>query len=501
MFESSLRKFPDKDCIVIGIKKYTYAEVNDQVEKISKLIKISKAKKCLGIYSSGNIIAYAGILAALKCNLFYVPLNPKFPSLKNSLIIKEAKLEVLLIDENTVRSLDEMLLDNIESLIYLSHESVFLPSPVEIFSAYSLDKISEPPLVQPAANDIAYLLFTSGSTGTPKGVSITHSNVYAYIENILSIFPFTQYDRFSQTFDLTFDCSVHDMFVCYAVGGCLCVPSGNFYSPIKYIVDNQITAWFSVPTLGHLIVQNVGNKSLPSLKYSLFAGEPLSSFLAENWASVATNSTLNNIYGLTETTIGITNYEVNTEAIKELYGYISIGKVFSNNEYFLIGNDDKIVQGAGTGELCLTGSQVISSYYTAYNSKTDKFINKGDKLWFKTGDIVARDETGDLFFISRKDYQVKIRGYRVELEEINYLLKKEFKLISVISLGIKNNHGLYDSIVTFIETTNKFEQGEFLNYCKQNLPFYMVPSRFIFLKKIPLTVNGKADRLALLALI
>src|SRR5205807_2543220 len=151
---------------------------------------------------------------------------------------------------------------------------------------------------KPAAWDpssVAYVLFTSGSTGVPKGVTVRHSNVTWLIDTMVERYGIDENDRVSQTHELTFDVSVWDMFVTWERGGCLCCPSQKeLIAPGRFINHAALSVWFSVPSTA-ILMKRLGQLkpgSYPTLRLSLFAGEPLPVSVADAWLQAAPNSML-----------------------------------------------------------------------------------------------------------------------------------------------------------------------------------------------------------------
>jgi amino acid adenylation domain-containing protein len=510
-FENSLHKYPKSSCLVINDTYYTYADVASLVDRIALALTYSR-QPFVGVFSHRSLSAYAGILAALKTGKTFVPLNPKFPIARNQKIINLVYIDTLIIGEKCESKIPE-LVSQFENLRLIYPESKTSENPTkfkkhtQIFAEQLYNPIAE--TMAPPTDGFAYMLFTSGSTGTPKGIPITHSNVLSYLNYLTQRYSPTPEDRFSQTFDLTFDLSIHDMFLCWKSGSSLyCIPEKDLMAPAKFINTHQLSMWFSVPSLAQVMsrFRMLKPNAFPHLRYSLFCGEPLHETLAAKWQEAAPNSIVENIYGPTEATIGITHYtwQKNSKQNKTYNGIVSLGHCFSNQKYAIIDEIGKQVEPGKEGELCLSGSQVSAGYWQNPKKTSEQFIhtsfspNQENTNWYKTGDIVKEDEGKFLYYISRKDFQVKIRGHRIELDEVNNVISKFVQSELVVSVPHPICDGIAENIYTFISAPNKKSYSQIREHCKEHLPDYMIPAKVIYLDSFPLNSNKKIDRQQLL---
>ncbi len=358
--------------------------------------------------------------------------------------------------------------------------------------------------VEVAVDSIAYLLFTSGSTGEPKGVMVSHANVLHYLDYVVQRYGFTSNDRMSQTFDLTFDLSAHDMFVAWESGACLCCPTQKqLIKPGAFVNDARLTVWFSVPSTA-VFMRRFGVLKpgmYPGLRLSLFCGEALPVEIVRHWALAAPNSVIENIYGPTELTIACTAYRWdNTKSPDECeQGIVPIGLPFDGMRALIVDEQLREVEPGRDGQLLMTGPQLSLGYWQDGEKTRQAFVpvagNNG--IYYRTGDRVRRPAVNKpLVYLGRLDNQIKVLGHRVELGEVEAAVRQVSGLEGVVALGWPTTESGADGIEVFLET-DSFDTKALVSQLKGKLPVYMLPRNVLVLRRFPLNTNGKYDRKAL----
>ncbi|WP_249374471.1 AMP-binding protein [Streptomyces avermitilis] len=366
----------------------------------------------------------------------------------------------------------------------------------------------ELPDARTGPDDIAYIIFTSGSTGAPKGVPILHRNICAYLGQVAPRYDIEPGSRLSQSFELTFDGSVHDLFVAWAGGGTLVVPMrSQLLSPVKTINSLRLTHWFSVPSLISFASRlgTLEPGSLPTLRWSIFGGEPLTLAAAREWRAAAPDSRLEVLYGPTELTISCTAYRFPDDLAdwpKTPNGTAPIGTCYPFLDLLLLDADDRP---SDSGELYVRGPLRFPGYLDPANN-AGRFLTSAqhpateepltDRHWYRTGDRVAMRD-GHLVHLGRTDHQVKIRGHRIELGEIEAMLRQQPGVRDAIVLAVPASDG-EPELEAAVSGTGCVPDRLY-SALGDRLPPYMLPRRIAVLDQLPLNPNGKIDRRALLA--
>lgn len=511
-FMMSAEKFPDRPALDVDNSVYTYKELAQKSLKIAQAINnVSSDNPFVALLGYRSITAYTGIIGILASGKGYMPLNPYFPVERSLSIINLSNTKVLVVGKECEEAFRAILpkLDRPLTIIFPDtkidddllkgsfHSFVFLKESKG-------DANPEIPDVDP--DSIAYLLFTSGSTGIPKGVPVSHTNVKSFIDYICNRYGINEKDRFSQTADMNFDLSVLEIFPCWEKGACLCcLPKKSIMAPAKYIKDNGLTIWISVPSVGIFMTKMrlLKPNAFPTLRYCLFCGEPLLASSAENWQKAAPNAVVENLYGPTEATVAITTYKWDSNKSPAICrkGVVPIGWIFEGQKCCLIDHDFNVVQQGEIGELCLSGTQVTKGYFNNPEKTSYHYITLppfGDSLWYRTGDLALQDDEGCLHYIGRVDNQIKILGYRVELQEIDFVLRNASGSDLAVSVPLSNKDGSVEKIVGFICGGNTTSKEHIMDYCNRFLPNYMIPQDLFFIGSMPLNANGKIDRFELI---
>lgn len=513
-FVESAKRFSQRPALIVNDETISYEALARRASNIAKTIvdNESKPAEVASIFAYRSQTAYAGILGILSSGKGYVPLNPKFPIERTRRMLSLSKSNVIVVGKECLQNLKELLTIADERFTIIFPDVADIVDLAKDYPQHKFISASDMstgsdlpdvPLVDP--NSFAYILFTSGSTGIPKGVPVSQKSVVSYVKFISKNYSLSETDRFSQTFDLTFDLSVHDMFVCWENGACLCcVPDKSVMAPAKFIKEKQISVWFSVPAVAMFAdkMRMLKPNSFPRIRLSLFCGEALPASLAAKWQKAAPHSIIDNLYGPTEATIAITKYRWDEEKSPEkcLNGIVPIGWVFEGQKACIIDQNRNLAHTGASGELCLAGSQVTQGYLNNIEKTKEQFITipeLGNDIWYKTGDSVKQDKDGCLYYLGRIDNQLQVLGYRVELGEIDSTLRAVSGSEMAVSIGWPIEEGIAQGIVAFICGGEAIRKSAILEYCQKNLPDYMIPKEIHFVDSMPLNANGKIDRLEL----
>ncbi len=489
-FGRGLRISPDRAALRLHSEEWTYAELDSVAEYFATAVRDCAAggrRPVVGLLAARSIECYAGVLGTLRAGSVIVPLNPAFPVERNARMVTAAGIDVVIVDNQSAPGA-AALAGTVKGLTVLG--------PERCVERIGLPRARGQRPPWPA--DTAYVLFTSGSTGTPKGVPITNANMNSFLAYNLDRYDLRPGDVCSQTFDVTFDLAMFDLFMTWGAGATLVsTPTQVFRSLPDFAQAHGLTVWFSVPSAIALLRRrgHLTPGALPSLRWSLFCGEPLLCTDAADWQAAAPGSTVENLYGPTELTIACTAYRwaAGSSPAVCVNGIVPIGEPYPHLEHLLA--DPGGVPCPDEGELCVRGPQMFAGYLDPHHDE-GRFLLADGQRWYRTGDLVRQVPAG-LAYLGRADHQIKIRGYRVELGELECHLRDVSGVDNAVVVLV--NDQVSPRLAAWY--VGHPGRGDAIRaHLVDRVPEFMVPRWIRHIDSFPYNSNRKIDRNSLTAL-
>lgn len=498
-FLEQVRATPDAIALVCGQESLTYAELNERANRLAHLLRGMGvgAGSLVGVCLDRGAELVVALLAVLKSGGAYLPLDPSYPADRLTFMVSDAGAQVVLTHTDHL------------PLVGQVHDGEVIAVDRDAATIAGHPDTDLTPGSLPA--DLIYVIYTSGSTGRPKGMCLTHANVLRLLTATQDRFGFGPADVWPMFHSYAFDVSVWELWGALLHGGRLViVPFDTARSPddlMDLLVEQQVTVLNQTPSAFYRLVRAAaqGDPRVDrlALRLVIFAGERLEMPDLRPWTARRglTAPALVNMYGITETTVHVTHYEV-TEKDLEPAEASPVGAPIDDLWVVLLDERGAIVPLGATGEICVGGAGVGRGYLgrpdlTAQRFVPDPYGPPGSRL-YRSGDLARRRADGGLEYLGRIDDQVKIRGYRVEPGEVQARLRADRRLRDAVVLAREDIPGA-PRLVAYVVPAGQdgFDPAELRARLAETLPGYMVPAAFVSVAEIPLTAQGKVDKRAL----
>jgi len=491
LFEDIAKKYPDSIALVDNNQTCTYGELNSKANQLASFL-IKKGLNtedlvCIGFERSIEMVI--AMLGVMKAGGAYVPIDPSYPAERIAHILEDSQSKILLTQES--------LKDKFQSNDLATY---CLDSQWEIISKESSENHNR----AIHSKNLIYVIYTSGSTGKPKGTLIEHQGFVNLVCAYKHLFGQTHGDRLTQVSSPGFDGAAYEIWSCLTAGSSLYFVDDELRQDTvrlqHWLIDNGITISYQPTPIGEILINYDWPENI-ALKTLYVAGDRLNHFPKTDLPF-----SLYNLYGPSETTVGATaalvppQSAVPTQSNGEATPHI--GRPIENVKIYILDTNHCPVPIGISGEIYIGGAGVGRGYLNRPELTNEKFIPSPfieNETLYKSGDVGRYLPDGNIEFVGRIDFQVKIRGFRIELGEIENVLRQHPSISDVVVWVDQEGHS--KKLVSYLIIQDKDlypTVGELKHFISQQLPEYMIPSRFCVVSYFPLTPNGKIDKKILL---
>ena len=491
---------PDKIALVFGNEKLTYAQLFTKVNQIAYYLAeldLPKGSR-IGIYSNKGIDQVIAILAILSTNYVLVPLTKLLKPEQVEYIIGDCNIKCIITDKIKLESIEEIKFDGHIISYETSHKD--LPSFEEIYKYYN-----KPYNCDVSGHSNAVITYSFGLSGKPNGIVISHRNLIDSARVVSQYLNLEENDVISGVLIFNLDYGLNQIFCSLYKRATLALhrfvlPSDFF----NHIINDKVTV---MPIMPINITEMFDEDShrLPSaellknVRIITSSGGNVTAKMIADIGKSFSSAKFFSMHGVTEA-FRSTYWDPAQLKIRPE----SIGKAIPDVELYVIDENGNECPPRVVGELIHRGGYIYKGFWNAPKETEQRFksidilknvINIEGQLSHetvvKTGDYVYKDEEGYFYFVSRHDDMIKTRGFRVNPFEIESVVEKNILQIDKCAVFSIENEEIEEEIVLVYTAKNELSSSEILFELKNHLASYMLPSKIIYKKSLPLVPSDK----------
>ncbi len=496
LFEAQVERTPEAIALSFADQTLSYAQFNQKTNQLARVLQAKNIQQgdIVAVLAERSVEMMIAIFAILKAGASYLPLSPELPT---------ERVEFILQDTQT-----KLVLTQAQWMDHYPPESFTCP---RLMLAQNSDtSLAETNLnLDISPQSVAYIIYTSGSTGLPKGVMIQHFALTNRLWWMQKAYPLSEQDCVLQKTPISFDVSIWELFWWSFTGARLhlLVPGGE-KEPLlieQAIAQHQVSTLHFVPSMLQIFLHHLEQKKAqaptfampPCIKQLFTSGEALAAPLVTRCHQsllVPCSAQLINLYGPTEATIDV-SYFVCDDPHPTV---VPIGKPIDNIRLYILSPEGTLQPPGVAGELCIAGDGVAKGYLNRPDLNQQSFLVDpfvADSPLYRTGDLARWLNDGNIEYLGRMDRQIKLRGFRIELGEIEAQLEAHPEVRQAAVMDLKDAQG-----DTFLcawclapSTSSSTLTQALKTFLATKLPYYMVPTHFVFVADFVLTASGKLD--------
>ncbi|MFF8774153.1 amino acid adenylation domain-containing protein [Kitasatospora sp. NPDC015120] len=483
LIEAQVDAAPEAVAVVAEGARLSYGELDRQANRIARrLIALGvRPDRPVGVMLPRGPELLPALLGVWKAGAAYLPLDLGLPAGRLEFMLADSGAAVLICRAGAAGRVPAGFTG---AVLELGEDG----PAVESDDSSRPERASDP-------EQLAYVIYTSGSTGTPKGVMVTHRSLLNVVRSVTEDVGAGPAGTWLAATSVSFDISALELYSALLDGGrVVLAPDADARNPaalLRLVAERGVSHVQATPSGWRLLL--AAGFDRPDV-HALVGGEALPVALAGELRRRV--SRLTNVYGPTETTVWSSFWEVPQRPSEVL-----LGGPLANTRLHVLDGAGRPAGDGGTGELCIAGDGLARGYANRPDLTAERFVpdpwgEPGARM-YRTGDLVRRGPGGALVFLGRIDTQVKISGYRIELGEIQARLIEHPGVRDAVVTVREAGEGDLRLIAYLVPVDRAPEVAALRAHLAASLPDYMIPSTFMAIARIPLSISGKVDLQAL----